>query len=161
METFTMNRKERARLETLGRVGRGEVTLAMAGELLDLSYRQIKRVYARYQAEGDRGLVHRLRGRASNRQPDARTKARVLELYQEHYADFGPTLAAEYLNEEDGWWWEWKHFAVGFWRRVCGRSVAVARRIGVGGGGKNIEARWCKWTARTTTGLRVAVAGRC
>ena len=102
METFTMNRKERARLETLGRVGRGEVTLAMAGELLDLSYRQIKRVYARYQAEGDRGLVHRLRGRASNRQPDARTKARVLELYQEHDADFGPTLAAEYLNEEDG-----------------------------------------------------------
>lgn len=102
MEHLLMSRKERVRLEMLGRVKRGEVTLAKAGELLGMSYRQAKRSYRRYRDEGAKGLVHRSRGRASNRQPDARQREAVLGLYQEKYADFGPTLAAEYLAKQDG-----------------------------------------------------------
>jgi hypothetical protein len=69
--------------------------------LLSLSYRQAKRSYGRYRSEGDRGVVHRLRGRASNRGVDPGKKARVLELYRKKYSDFGPTLACEYLAKED------------------------------------------------------------
>jgi hypothetical protein len=87
-------------LEIFSRVKRGEITLAKGAELAELSYRQAKRSYARYREEGDRGVVHRLRGRASNRGSDPGLRERVLELYRERYADFGPTLAAEYLASE-------------------------------------------------------------
>ena len=63
METFTMSGRERKRLEVLSRVKRGEVRLVRAAEVLELSYRQSKRVYQRYCQAGDRGLVHGLRGR--------------------------------------------------------------------------------------------------
>jgi len=100
METLTMSQRERKRLEVFSRVKRGEITLATGAELAELSYRQAKRAYARYRDEGDQGLVHRLRGRASNRGSDPALRERVLALYGERYADFGPTLAAEYLASE-------------------------------------------------------------
>jgi transposase len=102
METILMSRRERHRLEMLSRVRRGEITLVKASELLGISYRQAKRCFGRYQKEGDKGLVHRLRGQPSNRQADVRQKRRILSLYEKKYADYGPTLAAECLNEEDG-----------------------------------------------------------
>jgi hypothetical protein len=60
----------------------------------------VKRAYARYREEGDWGLVHRLRGRPSNRGSDPALRERVLALYRERYSDFGPTLASEYLQAE-------------------------------------------------------------
>ena len=102
METISMSQRERHRLEAFARVCRGEITLVKASELLELSYRQTKRCFGRYRKEGDKGLVHRLRGQRSNRQADAKQKRRVLSLYEKKYADYGPTLAAECLTEEDG-----------------------------------------------------------
>ncbi len=101
METLAMSEKERRRLELFGRVRGGEVTLVKASELLGLSYRQTTRSYGRYRLEGDRGVVHRLRGRSSNRGVDPAKKVRVLKLYREKYGDFGPTLACEYLAKDD------------------------------------------------------------
>ncbi len=101
METLAMSKKERRRLELFSRVREGKLTLVKASELLGLSYRQAKRSYGRYRSEGDGGVVHGLRGRASNRGVDPEKKARVLELYREKYGDFGPTLACEYLAKED------------------------------------------------------------
>jgi len=102
METILMSFQERRRLEVFSRVRSGEMTLGEAGELLQLSYRQVKRIGSRYQQEGDGGLVHRGRGRASNRQPAVQTKEQALALYQTQYADYGPTLAAECMAKEDG-----------------------------------------------------------
>ena len=101
MEALTMSKRERRRLELFSRVRDGELTLVKASELLQLSYRQAKRSYGRYRSEGDRGVVHRLRGRASNRGVDPGKKARIWGLYREKYADFGPTLSCEYLAKED------------------------------------------------------------
>src|ERR1043166_876876 len=102
METFTMSGKERKRLEVLSRVKRGGVTLVKAAEVLGLVYRQTRRVYQRYCQGGDRGLVHGLRGQPSNRRSDRRRKERLIRRYQERYGDFGPTLAAEYLSQDEG-----------------------------------------------------------
>jgi transposase len=102
METVSMSQRERHRLEAFARVRRGEITLVKASELLGLSYRQAKRCFGRYREEGDRGLVHRLRGRSSNRRTDAKRKRRVLAVYEKKYSDYGPTLAAECMQEEDG-----------------------------------------------------------
>jgi transposase len=102
METISMSRKERKRLEAFSRVKMGGMTLVEASELLGLSYRQTKRAWSRYQNDGDAGLVHRLRGRSPNRHSPEQTKQQSLALYREQYADYGTTLAAECLEKEDG-----------------------------------------------------------
>ena len=100
MERLAMSKRERTRLEVFGRVKRGELRLKKAAELVQLSYRQAKRAYARYRLEGHKGLVHRLRGQPSNRKVDESKRQAVLALYRKKYGDFGPTLAAEYLAKE-------------------------------------------------------------
>jgi len=102
METLAMSGKERSRLEVLSRVRAGEVSLVKGAELLGLSYRQAKRAWARYREQGDAGLVHGLRGRASNRHVQPHRKEQALELYREKYTGYGPTLAAECLERDDG-----------------------------------------------------------
>jgi hypothetical protein len=101
METLKMSRKERDRMTIMVGVKRKELTQVQAAELLCLSYRQTKRVWRRYQAEGDAGLVHRLRGQPSLRRKPPALRALALARYaEERYADFGPTLMAEQLAKE-------------------------------------------------------------
>ena len=102
MSVLRLSRKERRRVDVFGRVGRGELTLRKAAELVGLSYRQTLRAFARYQELGDAGVCHRLRGQKSNRQSPAGDQQRAMALYAKKYSDFGPTLAAEYLAQEDG-----------------------------------------------------------
>lgn len=97
-----MSAKERDRLQVVGQVRRGEVTQQKAGELLGISERQVRRSLGRYEAEGDAGLVHRARGRPSNRRVSGALKARAVVALRERYADFGPTLAAEKLATHEG-----------------------------------------------------------
>lgn len=52
MGMLLMSAGERDRLDVLGRVKRGELTLVKTSELLGLSYRQAKRVYGRYREQG-------------------------------------------------------------------------------------------------------------
>ena len=89
MEIFSMSLKERKRLAAFGRVKTGDLTVVAASELLGLSYRQTKRAWTRFQSDGDVGLTHRLRGRASNRKSQDELRQRVLDLYREQYADYG------------------------------------------------------------------------
>ena len=59
------------------------------------------RILRRYEQEGDKGLVHRHRGKSSNHTCDLKLKTLVLTLYQTKYMGFGPTLAAEKITDED------------------------------------------------------------
>ncbi|MGH9382303.1 MAG: helix-turn-helix domain-containing protein [Thermoanaerobaculia bacterium] len=95
-----MSRKERQRLVELEAVRRGEQTLSAAARRLGLSYRQAKRIWGRWREDGDAGLVHRSRGRLSNRKKPGSVHQRCLELYQDRFEWFGPTLAAEKLAKE-------------------------------------------------------------
>ena len=97
-----MSRKERERKSVFDQVGKEGLKLTEAAAALGLSYRQCKRSYKRYREEGDKGLVHRRRGRASNRRKPAELKQSVLSYYRERLEDFGSTLAAEKLGEQ-GW----------------------------------------------------------
>lgn len=97
-----LSSKERGRLDILSKVKLGVLTLVKAAALLSVSYRQIRRVYKRYLAEGSEGLKHGLRDHVSNHRIDLERRARILDLYSSKYEDFGPTLAVEYLCEVDG-----------------------------------------------------------
>jgi hypothetical protein len=92
MGDIRMSEKERRRLGVMERVEAGNLKLKDAAVILGMSYRQAQRVRARHKLEGDLGLVHRSRGRKSNRGFQQEVKDRVLCQYRETYAGFGPTL---------------------------------------------------------------------
>ena len=97
-----LSRKELNRVEVLGRVKAGSLRLIEAAELMRLSYRQAKRVWARYRGGGAKALQHRHCGASSNRAYAAEFRRTVLRRVRERYLDFGPTLAAEHLGADDG-----------------------------------------------------------
>jgi transposase len=97
-----MSQKERTRLGVMREIKAKTMTLVAAARVLRLGYRQMKRVWRRYQDGGDAGLVHQGRGRASNRAKSGEFKQQVLQCYEERYGGFGPTLACEHLNADDG-----------------------------------------------------------
>jgi molybdenum-dependent DNA-binding transcriptional regulator ModE len=95
-----MSQKERDRLGILGQVRDGYKSLKLAAQQMQLCYRQAKRVWQRFRQGGEEGLVHRGRGRASNRRIALARRETILSRYRERYQGFGPTLAAEKLSEE-------------------------------------------------------------
>ena len=98
-ETLTMSTKERQRLQVMGHLKHGKTTVVKAAAALGLSERQMYRVLGRYRSQGDRGLLHRLRGQTSNRGYTPEVRAEALRLHHELYPDYGPTLFAEMLEQ--------------------------------------------------------------
>src|ERR1019366_8110394 len=95
---------EQERTSTNGGHGgrpRGGADAGAGGGVDGVCYRQSKRIWQRYRAAGDAGLVHRLRGQPSARRKPPALRALALARYaEERYADFGPALMAEQLAKE-------------------------------------------------------------
>lgn len=100
--TVRMSKKETERMVVLERVCAGEMTLRAAAVEMGVCYRQAKRIAVRWRRGRAEGLVHRGRDQVSNRRLAEAVRRRAVEVYQARYGDFGPTLAAEYLAEEEG-----------------------------------------------------------
>jgi Mn-dependent DtxR family transcriptional regulator len=92
-----MSQRERDVLKVMAGVLHDQRTQVEAARLLALSERQIRRIARRLERQGDRGVVHRLRGRPGNRRKDPAFKRRVLAAYRKVYADFDPTHASQKL----------------------------------------------------------------
>ena len=75
-----MSARELRRAGILARVAAETLSLKSAAALMEVSYRQAKRLYGRYRAAGAKGLKHRSAGRASNRTTPRRLRTRVLAL---------------------------------------------------------------------------------
>ncbi|HEY2546825.1 MAG TPA: ISNCY family transposase [Candidatus Acidoferrum sp.] len=133
-----MSTRELRRAEVLGRVKSKTLRLVDAAKVLELSYRQTKRLWQRYRGAGAQGLKHRRAGRGSNRAKPEKFRRKVVGLIREKYSGteqerFGPTLAAEHLAEEDGlevgeetlrrWM-----LAEGLWSRMRKRKAHRKRR---------------------------------
>lgn len=102
-ELLTMSKKERSYLDVLNRVRRKELTRAAAALLLGISERQVYRLLSRERALGASGLVHGLRGHASNRGHTLSERNEVIRLYkQREYRDYGPQLFMELLASHHG-----------------------------------------------------------
>jgi len=102
MGAIGMSRKERDRLEVLGWKERSGISLKVAAESMGVSYRQAKRIWRRYKAHKGAGLVHLGRGKKANRGYGVEVREKVLGSYCNRYLGFGPTLAREKLEEEEG-----------------------------------------------------------
>jgi len=94
--------QEKLRGKIMEMVRRNLKTLKAASLELGISYSQAKRIYQRYLKGGDEALVDGNIGKPSNNKTDEVTVKKAVELYQEKYYDFGPTLAQETLLERDG-----------------------------------------------------------
>jgi len=98
-DRMVMSQYERDVLKIMAPVLQGKRTQSEAARLLKLTDRQVRRIQRRMESEGDAAVVHRLRGRASNRRLAEDLRETVLTKYREHFGDFGPTLASEKLAE--------------------------------------------------------------
>ncbi len=92
---------ELKRLHVIQKVLERVIKQVEAAEILLLSSRQIGRIVKRIKIEGDKGIIHKSRGKPSNRRIPAKIRDRVIKLYRTQYQDFGPTLASEKLLERD------------------------------------------------------------
>lgn len=101
-DIINMSLKELKRLKVIQEVIDRHMRHKFAASMLGLSERQVRRLVKAVREEGDRGIIHKARGRASNRRKPEKVKKKVLKLYKQKYRDFGPTLASEKLMELDG-----------------------------------------------------------
>jgi len=99
---LVMSAKERDRLVVIEAVHAKRLTQRQAAAQLGISERQVRRSLQRFRAQGDAGLVHRSRGRPSNRRVPAAIEQQAREALRTDYRDFGPTLAAQQLQERHG-----------------------------------------------------------
>ena len=96
-----MSATDRDRLKVLHEVRRGHRTQKEGGEQLGVTDRWVRELVARMRKEGDGGILHRLRGRASNRKIAEKTRRKAVKLVEGKCRDFGPPLASEYLGKRE------------------------------------------------------------
>lgn len=101
-DIFMVSQREVNRLHIIKKALDKKLKQREAAEILLLSDRQIRRIIKRIRAEGNEGIVHKSRGKESNRGIPKKIKDKAIKLYREKYQDFGPTLASEKLMELDG-----------------------------------------------------------
>lgn len=97
-----MSQKERDRPHWLKQAESKQITQAKAAERMKVSERWVRKLLQRKKREGDRVVVHGLRGGRSNRRLPERPRKRAMRLVRREYGDFGPTLIAENLAQEHG-----------------------------------------------------------
>ena len=101
-ELVTLSTREIHRIQILEQISKGTLSLVTGAEVLKISYRQAKRLLARYRSEGPSGLAHRHRGQQAHNAYGLEMRERVLKIHQEHYSQFNDTHFAEMLEEREG-----------------------------------------------------------
>jgi transposase len=101
-EKIFMSQRQLQRLEVMGLVEAGKITLKEGAEKIGMSYRQTKRIRKRVQEKGGKGLIHGNTGKPSNHRMKEGIKAKVLKLSQRVYGEFNDQHFTEKLAEEEG-----------------------------------------------------------
>ncbi len=97
-----MSERDRKKLKVVQEAIDGQITQRRGALMLRLSERQVRRVVRAVREEGDRGVIHKSRGKPSNRRIQKRVKEKILKFYRKKYRGFGPTLSCEKLEEMEG-----------------------------------------------------------
>ena len=94
-EELLLGKRDRDRLKVLQELGKGHLTQRQAAEQLKLSTRWVGELAERVREQGDKAIIHGLRGRASAQRIAEEIEKQAVEIIRREYADFGPTLASE------------------------------------------------------------------
>ena len=95
-----MSRRELERVEMIRNLERKSFSQIEVAQRLGITARQVRRLKKAYELHGEAGLVSKKRGQPSNRRLTEAFRLKVLKLISTHYADYGPTLAQEKLEEK-------------------------------------------------------------
>ena len=94
-----MTQAERDRLVVLKKTKKGLMTQKEAGEELEVTERQIRRMITRLKRVGDKAVIHGLKGNQSNRRLEEEIQKKALEILSDPRChDFGPTYARDHLG---------------------------------------------------------------
>jgi len=96
-----MTENELFKYETINNLINNEINGTDASKLIGVSVRHIKRLKRIVAKYGAKGLIHKNRGKQSNRKTDDKILEKAKKYIKEKYHDFGPTFAAEKLEEDD------------------------------------------------------------
>ena len=94
-----MSQKELDRLQIIKKIESKELGVDQGARLIGISPRQTYRVLKKIKEEGSKGIIHKLRGKNSNRGYSEELKKQVIRIYRSRYSDYGPTLFSEQLVE--------------------------------------------------------------
>ena len=96
-----MTQRDRDRLVVLKKAQKKLITQKQAAAELDLGERQIRRLLKRLGTQGDKAVIHALRGRPSNRKMSEGVRQKVVAtLSLAEWKGFGPTLASYHLAKD-------------------------------------------------------------
>ena len=96
-ETLTMSNREIDRLRVVRNVLERKLTWEEGSQQLKICMRQVGYLCERVRKEGNRGMIHRLRGKPSNNRLESELIEKAIEIVKTQYSDFGPTFANEKL----------------------------------------------------------------
>ena len=96
---ISMSKKELSRLELVQLVCQKRLTVKAAALQAGISRQRMSFLVNAYRKDGHAALVSSRRGKPSNNRISDDIRDRSVALIKEHYSDFGPTLATEYLFE--------------------------------------------------------------
>ena len=99
MEIFTLSAKEIDRLEIVQLVIAKRLSVTKAAGLCGVSRTWMSQLVNAYRRNGAIALASGRRGKPANNRMSKELRERVCDIVRQHYSDFGPTLAAEYLEE--------------------------------------------------------------
>ncbi len=86
-DIIRMSLKDLKRLKVIQEVIDRHITQKEAASI-GLSERQIRRLLRAVREEGDRGVIHKARGRSSNRRMPEKVKSKAIRLYKRKYRGF-------------------------------------------------------------------------
>ena len=123
---FTMSSQELIRKELLDRVINREISQVKAAKKLNISDRWLRSLLFKYKQAGVAALISKKRGKKSNRAYKEEFKLKVINLVKQKYHDFGPTFAAEKLEEYDGI--KINHETLRLWMIEDGMHIVKSKR---------------------------------
>ena len=97
--TVGLNMNERDQLVTFSKLKDGLISQSAAAKILNFSVRWVRKKFKRFIEFGAKGLIHQRRNKPSPKAWDSEEKEFAMKLFEGPFQDFGPTFAAEKLEE--------------------------------------------------------------
>jgi hypothetical protein len=98
-QLITMTKKESERYNIIQNLINKKIDGTQASKQLNLSIRQTKRLKAKVKKYGIQGIIHRSRGKESNKKIDSKLKNKIIKITEKNYSDFTSQLTYEKLIE--------------------------------------------------------------
>lgn len=95
-----LNEREIEKLNVIKKVFIGECTKKEASNFLGLTIRQIDRLLNKFKVEGEKGFVHKNRGKESKKKISLELKQEIVDLYITEYFDYNFTHFFEEIQEK-------------------------------------------------------------